>query len=161
MQRRHRFGRYSQRRLEIGLAALQGGEAVPDLLGTKAIDDGIDDLVEIALNPLEFGFLIDPSAVALVPEPVELGVEMGNEIPHRLGLHQLPLQAFQDTRLDHVAADCQGVAAGAGIARARAAVVVAVHAPSLRRCDNGVKVPLFAYKATIALLHATSGKCEV
>jgi len=72
-------------------------------------------------------FVLRVCVLARRIETVELAVVLGGELLDELRLHEMRLESREDARLEHVASDGQSVAAGAAVARVRAAVMVVAH----------------------------------
>jgi len=86
--------------------------------------DRLDDGMYVLVDARELGLLLGKRAFAAGIEPVELTVIFGDELGDQLGLHEVGLEAGEDARFQHVAANGEAVVAGTAIARGRAAVML-------------------------------------
>ncbi|MBL8136982.1 MAG: hypothetical protein JNL48_10195 [Acidobacteria bacterium] len=112
--------------LKCGLPLLKTVVTRLELRAGVALDDGVDDLFDVALDSIQLAPGTAQAGALFHPEPVHLLRELSAELLEEVLAQQLLLQRRQHARLDLLARDRQFVGARAAFASAEAAEPIAV-----------------------------------
>ncbi|HYT67904.1 MAG TPA: hypothetical protein VEL51_15855 [Vicinamibacterales bacterium] len=107
------------------LPLLQAVHARLQLRTRVPLDDGVDDLLDLALHPLQLALGTTQAGPVLHAQPIHLLRELAAELLEEVLAHQLVLERPQHALLDFLTRDRQLVGAGTAIASPEASEVVA------------------------------------
>src|SRR5262245_16412281 len=125
MQKRRRFVGRIELRLKRSLALLQCLPFGLQIWTSEAVFDGLDDLLDVALDAFQVAFGTAQAGALLHPEPVHLPGELAAELLEEILPHQLVLQRAEYPLLDLMPRYRQLVGAGPAIASAEASELLA------------------------------------